>query len=179
MAGTSFLIAVFMTIVSVSFHMPSRPPGQMKWGLEHWDWQFLLLIVQLGFDLLIGLSLALMCWTSRTRLTRWVLFVSTIAYPLLLGTCLLERASRDYWAPLVPIWSCVPVGLWAMITLRTNAQPTELKLAIQDETAKTAASTSSRSSRTSAMVRACIPDFRFQIPAIRGGYEVSKSRFHL
>jgi hypothetical protein len=30
MAGTSFLIAVVMTIVSVSFHSPSRPPGPMK-----------------------------------------------------------------------------------------------------------------------------------------------------
>ncbi len=125
MAGISFLIAVVMTIVSVISHSPSRPFGQWRWGLENWDWRFLLMMVQLGFDLLIGLSLALMCWTSRTRLTRWVLFFSTIIYPLLLGTSLLERASRGYWTPLVPIWSCVPFGLWAMIATRADSQTAE------------------------------------------------------
>lgn len=122
MAGISFLIAVVMTIVSVISHRPSRPPGQWRWGLEDWDWRFLLLIVQLGFDLLIGLSLTLLRWTSRTRLTRWALFVSTIAYPLLLGTILLERTTRGYWTPLVPIWSCVPFGLWAMIALQRDVK---------------------------------------------------------
>ena len=120
LAGTSLLIAVVMTIVSVISHSPSRPPGQWRWGFEYWDWRFLLMMVQLGFDLLIGLSLALMCWTSRTRLTRWVLFFSTTIYPLLLGTSLLERGSRGYWTPLVPIWSCVPFGLWAIIALRND-----------------------------------------------------------
>lgn len=120
MAGTSFLITVVMTLVSVISRSPSRPPGQLGWVLENWDWRLLLLMVQLGFDVLIGLSLAMLRWTSRTRLTRWMLFVSTIAYPLLLGTCLLERTTRGYWTPLVPIWSCVPFGLWAMIALRSD-----------------------------------------------------------
>ena len=122
--------------------MPSRPPGLWRWGLENWDWRFLLLLVQLGFDLLIGLSLTLLRWTSRTRLTRWALFVSTIAYPLLLGTILLERTTRGYWTPLVPIWSCIPFGLWAIIALRKEVQQSEpTRRALPDEGIATAAST--------------------------------------
>ena len=141
LAGIAFLISVVLTIVSVISHRPSRPPGQWRWGLEDWDWRFLLLIVQLGFDLLIGLSLTLLRWTSRTRLTRWALFVSTIAYPLLLGTILLERTTRSYWTPLVPIWSCVPFGLWAIIALRKEVKQSELTRALPDEGIATAAST--------------------------------------
>ena len=63
--------------------------------------------------------------TSRTRLTCWVLFVSTIAYPLLLGTILLERTTRGYWTPLVPIWSCVPFGLWAIVMTRRSSRSIE------------------------------------------------------
>jgi hypothetical protein len=141
MAGTSFLIAVAMTIMSVISRSPSRPPGQWRWGLDDWDWRFLLVMVQLGFDLLIGLSLALMCWTSRTRLTCWVLFLSTIAYPLLLATCLLERATRGYWTALVPIWSCVPIGLWAILVTRQKPRSIESMSAVPDEIITTVAST--------------------------------------
>ena len=141
LAGTSFLTVVVLTIVSVISRMPSRPPGLWRWGLENWDWRFLLLMVQLGFDLLIGLSLTLLRWTSRTRLTRWALFVSTIAYPLLLGTILLERTTRGYWTPLVPIWSCVPFGLWAIIALRKEVKQSEPTRTLPEEGIATAAST--------------------------------------
>ncbi len=135
LAFLSFLLALIMSFGTADRLSLGRLPT-----VQHaFDYIVLIVALQLGFDLAIGVCLALMHWTSRTRLTRWALFIATILYPFALASSLLERDDGVHWTPFVPIWLCVPIGIWAMIASRTDARPEEPKLIISEEPAATPA----------------------------------------
>ncbi|MBC7818171.1 MAG: serine/threonine protein kinase [Planctomycetaceae bacterium] len=129
LAFLSFLLALVM-----SFGTADRLSlGRLPTVQQAFDYIVLIVALQLGFDLAIGVCLALMHWSSRTRLTRWTLFVSTILYPFALATSLLERDDGVHWTPFVPIWLCVPIGIWAMIALRQNRERIETPPIVPDQ----------------------------------------------